>query len=213
LHSDITRFVHDRAKEFSTQNMKDFLQQEGIEDETTIGYTPETNGKTERVNRTINSIARKMLIYAGLPTELWGFAVTYATVLYNATTRRTDDGWISPDAKYYNLDQDEVIRPLKHSLIFGQYCVDLKAKKLRDGKFGNVSTDSIYLGLDHLQKYHLLLDLNTNSPYKSRHSKECTPSSCPRIIGFPKDTPSTLLATCSQKNLNHQVTLLRRIYS
>jgi hypothetical protein len=31
LHSDITRFVHDGAKEFSAQNMKDFLQQEGID--------------------------------------------------------------------------------------------------------------------------------------------------------------------------------------
>jgi hypothetical protein len=171
LYSDISRFVHDGAREFSAKEVQQFLDEEGIEDETTVAYNAANNGKTERINRTINTMARKMLIHANLPVELWGYAVMYAAVLFNAAPRHTVDGWISPDSKYYNLDQDEVVRPLKHSLVFGEYCVGLKAKKLRDGKFGTVSTDSIYLGLDHLQEHHLLLDLQTNQPYKARTFK------------------------------------------
>lgn len=171
LHSDISRFVHDGARELSSQPIKSFMDEEGIKDSTTIPYTPSTNGRNERINRTLNAMARKLLIQAHLPLELWGYAVKHSATLYNAAPRKTKDGWISPDSKYYNLEQDEVFRPIKHSLTFGEYAVALKSKKLRDGKFGSVATDAIYLGLDDAHEFHLLLDLKTNTPFRARTFK------------------------------------------
>jgi hypothetical protein len=158
----------EHAKELNSSTITDFLNEEGIQDDVSLPYEPSTNGKVERVNRTINNIARKLLLHCELPSELWSYAVLHGTMLYNALPRKTPHDWHSPDAMYLGIDQSEVISALRSCLIFGEHCFGLKAKKLRDGKYGSISTESIYLGLDETQKFHLLLDLTSLTPYKCR---------------------------------------------
>jgi hypothetical protein len=48
-------------------------------------YTPEQNGVSERLNRSLVTVARAMLQGAGLPVRFWGDAVITACYLRNRT--------------------------------------------------------------------------------------------------------------------------------
>ncbi|POM75105.1 Integrase catalytic core protein [Phytophthora palmivora] len=61
------KFVrHDGAKEFATNSLKAFYEDHGIEVQPTVRYAHQTNATPERANRTIVTISRSMLHYAGL---------------------------------------------------------------------------------------------------------------------------------------------------
>lgn len=62
----ISRFRCDRGGEYLSNEMKDYFNNEGIQYECTIRYTPQQNGVSERMNRTIAEKARCMLIESGL---------------------------------------------------------------------------------------------------------------------------------------------------
>jgi hypothetical protein len=56
--------------------MIDFLDIVGIRHEATAGYySPQSNGVSEQLNRTLLEVARAMLHENGIPTSLWGEAV------------------------------------------------------------------------------------------------------------------------------------------
>ena len=55
----------------------------GIQFEYTTVYTPEQNGVAERLNRTLVQLARAMLLDAGLPTWMWGYALEAACHIRN----------------------------------------------------------------------------------------------------------------------------------
>ena len=59
------------------------LESLGIKHEKTPADTPELNGKAERLNRTLNSSVRTMLIQANMPHSFWAEAMTTATYLRN----------------------------------------------------------------------------------------------------------------------------------
>ena len=73
----------DNGGEYISRNMKDFCKENGIILDPTTPYTPECNGVSERMNRTLCEKARSMLIGAGLPKHLWGEAVLTAVFLTN----------------------------------------------------------------------------------------------------------------------------------
>ena len=60
-----------------------FLESIGIVHETTAPYTAQSNGKAERINRTINESVRSMLYYANLPDSFWAEAATTAAHTWN----------------------------------------------------------------------------------------------------------------------------------
>ena len=59
------------------------LKGAGISLELTTVYTPEQNGVSERLNRSLITMARSMLLTAKLPQRFWGEAVTTACYLRN----------------------------------------------------------------------------------------------------------------------------------
>ena len=62
-----------------------FLRDYGIQFEYTTPYTPEQNGVAERLNRSLITMARSMLLDAKLPIRFWGDAVATACYLRNRT--------------------------------------------------------------------------------------------------------------------------------
>ena len=59
------KFVrHDGAREFATNSLKNFYENEGIEQQTTVPYAHQTNGTAERAIRTI--VGRSLLHHARL---------------------------------------------------------------------------------------------------------------------------------------------------
>lgn len=73
----------DNGGEFKNQKIQDFCRQKGINIQYTIPYSPQSNGVSERMNRTIYNKARTLLLETGLPKYLWGEAVRCAVYQIN----------------------------------------------------------------------------------------------------------------------------------
>lgn len=58
----VRRFCIDIAKELTSHKFKLCLQEKCIAHELSAPYSPESNGKTERINRTLMDMARTMLL-------------------------------------------------------------------------------------------------------------------------------------------------------
>jgi transposase InsO family protein len=71
----------DNAPEFIKLSKE--LEKDGIGIELTMPHTPSQNGVAERLNRTLITKARAILVAAELPSQLWGEAVHVACYLKN----------------------------------------------------------------------------------------------------------------------------------
>nr|KYP41863.1 Retrovirus-related Pol polyprotein from transposon TNT 1-94 [Cajanus cajan]KYP41870.1 Retrovirus-related Pol polyprotein from transposon TNT 1-94 [Cajanus cajan] len=69
----------DRGKEYTSREFNKFCEDEGIEKQLTVAYSPQQNGVSERKNCTVMEMARPMLKEKGLPNTFWDEAI-YTTV-------------------------------------------------------------------------------------------------------------------------------------
>ena len=76
----------DRGREFLNQELDTALSARGIVPEPTTAYSPESNGKVERMNRTIMERARSIMAAAGVPPKFWAAAAVHSNLLRNLTT-------------------------------------------------------------------------------------------------------------------------------
>ena len=88
----IKRLRSDNGGEYASNALDEFLSEEGIIWEATVGYTPPENGVSERLNRTLCEKLRALLFESGLPIELWSNLVETATYLKNRSPTRALKG-------------------------------------------------------------------------------------------------------------------------
>ena len=69
FHCNVTYCTTDSAGEYPSKQMDAFYKQHGIQSNPTVPYTPQENGKAERINHTLVSRARAALIMSRLPPE------------------------------------------------------------------------------------------------------------------------------------------------
>jgi transposase InsO family protein len=81
----IKRIHSDRRGEYLSGPFDDHLAKAGTLRNLTVHDTPEHNGVSERLNRTLLEKVRAMLHSSGLPKFLWGEAVKHAVYLKNRT--------------------------------------------------------------------------------------------------------------------------------
>lgn len=79
----IGTFRTDGGGEFCNGKFDKFLRERGIRHEVTAPYTPEQNGMSERMNRSLVEKARCMLLDANMDTRHWGEAICAASYLIN----------------------------------------------------------------------------------------------------------------------------------
>ncbi|UYV71200.1 hypothetical protein LAZ67_8002150 [Cordylochernes scorpioides] len=79
----LKRIRNDNGGEYVSNYFKRWLSSKGIKQEFTTAYTPESNGKAERLNRTIVESARTMLINSKLPKKFWSESVKVAVHVDN----------------------------------------------------------------------------------------------------------------------------------
>lgn len=76
-------FRCDRGTEYINNEVRVYLEENGILFQCTAGYSPEQNGVAEKKNRSLMEAARTMLIDQSLPDNLWAEAVNYANYVQN----------------------------------------------------------------------------------------------------------------------------------
>ncbi|GJU33430.1 synaptobrevin, longin-like domain protein [Tanacetum coccineum] len=73
----------DNDTEFKNRDMLEFCGNKGIKQEYSNARTPQQNGVTERINRTLIEAARTMLADLLVPTTFWAEAVSTACYIFN----------------------------------------------------------------------------------------------------------------------------------
>lgn len=128
----------DNGLEFCNREMKKICDEHGIVHQTSAPYTPQQNGKAERMNRTIVEKARTMLIDANLKKFYWAETVNTAAYLLNRTPHKKLNGK-SPDEVWSGCEKD-----IYHLKVFGCVAMVMKPKQLRR-KWDSRSTKCIML--------------------------------------------------------------------
>lgn len=64
----------DHGREYTSNDMIEFYQEHRIVYKVTAPYTFQSNGATERKNRTLMDMVNYVLLYSGVPENLWGVA-------------------------------------------------------------------------------------------------------------------------------------------
>ena len=104
----------DRGGEYMSEEFKQFLKECGIRSEPTAAYSPQQNGVSERLNRTLVEAARSMISHAGLSKAYWAEAVATATYLRNRMVSSAIKSGITPYQLWYGKKPN-----LKHLRVFG----------------------------------------------------------------------------------------------
>ena len=152
----------DSGGEYVSSEFDDYLKSEGIRHERTIPKTPEQNGISERMNRTVVEAVRSMLADAKLPYSFWAEAVSTAVYLRNRSpTKALKDmtpfeAWTKEKPK------------IEHLRVFGCDAYALIPKDER-AKFESKSRKSIFVGYGESVKGYRLYDPNRAIVFYSRN--------------------------------------------
>ena len=151
----------DRGGEYTGNALQDYLKQEGIKFECTVGYASEQNGIAERKNRSLMEAARTMLFDAGMPKCWWVEAVNTANYVSNRMVSRSTNS--IPYEIFFNKMPDfvnfHVFGTHVYSLVpsVNRRKLDEKAKKMR------------HLGCDESSKGYRLADMTKRKVVVSRN--------------------------------------------
>ena len=83
LGKSIKTLRSDRSGEYLNQESLDYLRECGIISQLTPPRTPQLNGVSERMNRTLLDMVRSMMSQTNLPTSFWGYALETAAFTLN----------------------------------------------------------------------------------------------------------------------------------
>jgi hypothetical protein len=174
----------DNGTEFS--GLEKFCRKHGTVHQKTAPYAHQQNGKIERLNRTLQEKARAMLSASGLPPEFWGDALLTANYIRNLSAVSNHDK--TPYEMWFGVVPD-----VGHLRIFGSKCFVMTDKSKREGKFGPVCKEGIFLGYDGYSKnYRVLIDSKVvvhsreYVRFEEKHAEGCF-SDMPDLVDMTDD--------------------------
>nr|KYP33156.1 Retrovirus-related Pol polyprotein from transposon TNT 1-94 [Cajanus cajan] len=119
-----------RGKEYTSHEFDKFCEDEGIERQLTVTYSPQKNGVSERKNHTVMEMARSMLKEKGLPNTFWAEAVYTAVYILNRCPNKVVQDK-TPIEAWNGIKPSS-----KHLRVFGSICYihvpEEKRHKLED---------------------------------------------------------------------------------
>lgn len=134
----------DRGGEYTAGRLQDFFNSKGILHQTTAPYTPEQNGRAERLNRTLLERVRTLLVESKLDRSLWAEALHTVNYLRNRSpaTGRTR----TPFELLYGSVPD-----VSHLRVFG--CTAYPhVPKIHRSKLDPVSVKGVFVGYEAASK-------------------------------------------------------------
>lgn len=105
-HNQKTKSIRcDNGGEFSSNNFEQFCKYKGIEIQYMSPYTPQKNGKAERMNRTLLDKVRTKFSDTNLPRKLWSEPVLCSAYELNRSPTDANNGETPASRWYGNNDQ------------------------------------------------------------------------------------------------------------
>nr|GEU78588.1 retrovirus-related Pol polyprotein from transposon TNT 1-94 [Tanacetum cinerariifolium] len=96
LKVPVCRIQTDNGTEFVNQTLREYYEEVGISNETSVARSPQQNGVVERRNRTLIEEACTMLIYTQAPLFLWAEAMATTCFTQNHSIIRLQHGKTPP---------------------------------------------------------------------------------------------------------------------
>ena len=128
-----------KGGEFTSDEFFDFCEEHGIRREFSTARTPQQNGVVERMNRTVQQMARAMLDESGTPTTFWAEAAFAAVTILNKTNVRVNNTQTPHELWYCKTPT------VKYFKIFVSKCY-IKKSDENLGKFEPRADEGILLG-------------------------------------------------------------------
>ncbi|KAF1332519.1 putative Integrase, partial [Globisporangium splendens] len=156
------KFVrHDGGKEFTTNSIKQFYADRGIQQQVTVPYAHQTNGTAERAIRSIVTIGRSMLHHARLDKSFWAEAAMTAIYIKNRLPSPKSD--TKTPFEMFNKSKPSV----KHMRVFGclAYVLTPKEKRL---KWDPKSQPGLFMGYEESSKACRVYDIEGDKVVISR---------------------------------------------
>ena len=94
----------DNGGEYMSAEFQNFFKEKGVHHETTVPHSPQQNGITERMNRTLQEGALSMILHAGLSENFWAEAVWSAAYIRNRVI--TTATGVTPYERWYGKKPD-----------------------------------------------------------------------------------------------------------
>lgn len=101
-------FRTDGGGEYASHFARDYFQSRGIRLENSAPYSPQQNGKAERMNRTLMEMARCLLIEAQLPKKHWVFAIKMGAYIHNRRPCKANPDHKTPNEILASIYEDLV---------------------------------------------------------------------------------------------------------
>jgi hypothetical protein len=153
----LARIHSDNGGEFINKALEEFLKENGTEITTTVKETSEHNSITERMNKSLEEIARALMIQSNSPEELWCEAMELAAIIWNNTCQSSIHDQIPAVLHSGKRRLQFDIRKLA---TFGCNAYVVKPMSKR-GKFQSRTLEGIYLGYDLRHNAHRILMIKT----------------------------------------------------
>ena len=150
----------DNGTEYTGRNTQAILKKAGIEFQTTVPFSPQQNGISERKNRYLCESARSMLFDAGLATKYWGEAIMTACYVQNRLPTRATD---KTPYEMWNGEKPD----LKHIRVFGSKAYAHVPTEKRT-KWDSHSVDGVLVGYGDSSNGYRILVPNTGKVIISR---------------------------------------------
>ena len=107
----------DNGSGYLSNEFKSYLQEDGIQHQLTVAYTPQLNSVVERMNRTLVDCVRSLLHLAQLDKKFWAEALGTAVYIRNRVISRS----LPKNTAPYHLCMGESPH-LSHLRVFGSKC-------------------------------------------------------------------------------------------
>jgi hypothetical protein len=146
--------------EFTSKEFMDYCSNHGIKGQFFVARTPQQNGVVERKNRTVQEMARIMIMDSKLTDIFWTQAVHTIVHIQNRVMLRNNT-----DKTPYELWNGRPAN-VKHFRVFGSKCY-IKREDGRMGKFDSPVDKGILVGYSSTRKSYKCYNLRLNKVVES----------------------------------------------
>jgi hypothetical protein len=166
--SPVKEFHTDGGSEFTSNSFQRYCRTKGIRQTITVPHTPQHDGMSERMIRTLFDMARSLMFHAGAPRFLWTDALQEAAYVYNHT--KIVDGFNKTPYQIYEKHTGPI--NLTGLRVWGCDAWKTTSQDERASKFDSRARLMIYLGhSDFYRSGYKLLDVER---MKIEHNRDVT---------------------------------------